>query len=188
MTKCNVRSARSRRDGRPAGAVHRNGAVDASIREVVGRWEEAELLATDERASRNERSRYDLYGCRGQLRLVKFVLTRFAEQISGNISAAASSNGMEHKIAGRLGDACIVGSGLYVDDYVGAAVASGDGDVMMRFCPTSAISYTSFYSASLADTLQWSCCGMANLQPRLRKKRYDEYASTIRTFKALLLP
>lgn len=36
----------------------------------------------------------------------------------------------------RVGDSPVPGSGAYVDQDVGGAVATGDGDVMMRFCPT----------------------------------------------------
>ena len=35
----------------------------------------------------------------------------------------------------RVGDSPIVGSGAYVDNEVGGACATGDGDVMMRFLP-----------------------------------------------------
>ena len=35
----------------------------------------------------------------------------------------------------RVGDSAIVGSGAYVDNDIGAAAATGDGDVMMRFLP-----------------------------------------------------
>lgn len=35
----------------------------------------------------------------------------------------------------RVGDSSIVGSGAYVDNDIGAAAATGDGDVMMRFLP-----------------------------------------------------
>lgn len=34
-----------------------------------------------------------------------------------------------------MGDAPIVGSGGYVDNDFGAAAATGDGDIMMRFLP-----------------------------------------------------
>jgi N4-(beta-N-acetylglucosaminyl)-L-asparaginase len=46
-----------------------------------------------------------------------------------------SSNGARHKIAGRVGDAPIPGAGGFADDDVGACVATGDGDVMMRYSP-----------------------------------------------------
>lgn len=35
-----------------------------------------------------------------------------------------------------MGDAAIIGSGAYADSEFGAAVATGDGDVMMRFLPS----------------------------------------------------
>lgn len=35
----------------------------------------------------------------------------------------------------RVGDSPIPGSGAYVDNDVGGAVATGDGDIMMRFSP-----------------------------------------------------
>ena len=35
----------------------------------------------------------------------------------------------------RVGDTPIVGAGGYVDNDIGAAAESGDGDVMMRFLP-----------------------------------------------------
>uniref|UniRef100_A0A914GWT2 Aspartylglucosaminidase n=1 Tax=Globodera rostochiensis TaxID=31243 RepID=A0A914GWT2_GLORO len=54
----------------------------------------------------------------------------------GNVAAGTSSNGARNKIAGRVGDSPIVGSGAYVDNEVGGAVATGDGDVMMRFVPS----------------------------------------------------
>ena len=35
----------------------------------------------------------------------------------------------------RVGDSPIAGAGAYVDNDVGGAAATGDGDVMMRFLP-----------------------------------------------------
>lgn len=54
---------------------------------------------------------------------------------SGRIAAGTSTNGLNHKIPGRVGDSPIPGAGAYADDDVGAAVATGDGDVMMRLLP-----------------------------------------------------
>jgi len=55
---------------------------------------------------------------------------------SGHVVAGTTTNGANHKIPGRVGDSPIPGSGAYADNEVGAAVATGDGDVMMRFLPT----------------------------------------------------
>lgn len=55
---------------------------------------------------------------------------------NGHAAAGTSTNGMTHKVPGRVGDSPIVGSGAYADSEVGAAAATGDGDVMMRFLPS----------------------------------------------------
>ncbi|XP_039252181.2 N(4)-(Beta-N-acetylglucosaminyl)-L-asparaginase-like [Styela clava] len=55
---------------------------------------------------------------------------------NGKTAAGTSTNGLNHKIPGRVGDSPIPGAGAYTDDDVGAAVATGDGDVMMRLLPT----------------------------------------------------
>ncbi|KRT79032.1 hypothetical protein AMK59_7567, partial [Oryctes borbonicus] len=42
----------------------------------------------------------------------------------GNIAAGTSTNGLKHKIPGRVGDSPIPGSGAYADNSVGAACAT----------------------------------------------------------------
>ncbi len=54
----------------------------------------------------------------------------------GNICVGCSTNGRSFKLPGRVGDSPIAGAGAYCDNDVGAAIATGDGDVMMRFLPT----------------------------------------------------
>uniref|UniRef100_K3X096 N(4)-(Beta-N-acetylglucosaminyl)-L-asparaginase n=1 Tax=Globisporangium ultimum (strain ATCC 200006 / CBS 805.95 / DAOM BR144) TaxID=431595 RepID=K3X096_GLOUD len=54
----------------------------------------------------------------------------------GDMAAGTSSNGANHKVAGRVGDAAVPGAGAYVDSAIGGAAATGDGDVMMRFLPS----------------------------------------------------
>ncbi|XP_065370401.1 putative N(4)-(beta-N-acetylglucosaminyl)-L-asparaginase GG24090 [Calliphora vicina] len=59
-----------------------------------------------------------------------------AIDVTGKIFAGTSTNGARHKIPGRVGDSPIPGAGAYADNEVGAAVATGDGDIMMRFLPS----------------------------------------------------
>lgn len=54
----------------------------------------------------------------------------------GRLSAGTSTNGMNHKIPGRVGDSPIPGAGAYADQEVGGAAATGDGDILMRFLPS----------------------------------------------------
>lgn len=44
----------------------------------------------------------------------------------------------------RVGDSPIPGSGAYADNTVGAAVATGDGDVMMRYTRSTIIDFHYF--------------------------------------------
>ncbi|XP_022912584.2 N(4)-(Beta-N-acetylglucosaminyl)-L-asparaginase-like [Onthophagus taurus] len=55
---------------------------------------------------------------------------------NGDIIAGTSTNGLRHKIAGRVGDSPIPGAGAYADSEVGGAAATGDGDTMIRFLPS----------------------------------------------------
>lgn len=55
---------------------------------------------------------------------------------AGHVVAGTSTNGARNKIPGRVGDSPIAGSGAYADAAVGAAAATGDGDIMMRFMPS----------------------------------------------------
>lgn len=58
-----------------------------------------------------------------------------ALDVSGNLAAGASSNGADHKIAGRLGDVPVVGAAVYADSSAGCAAGTGDGDLTQRFLP-----------------------------------------------------
>ncbi len=53
---------------------------------------------------------------------------------AGNLAGGCSTSGLAHKLPGRVGDSPIIGSGLYVDNDVGAAGATGVGENIMRFC------------------------------------------------------
>ncbi|KAF6083659.1 aspartylglucosaminidase [Phyllostomus discolor] len=55
---------------------------------------------------------------------------------TGHTAAGTSTNGLKFKIPGRVGDSPIPGAGAYADDAAGAAAATGDGDIMMRFLPS----------------------------------------------------
>ncbi|MCB9877196.1 MAG: N(4)-(beta-N-acetylglucosaminyl)-L-asparaginase [Planctomycetes bacterium] len=54
----------------------------------------------------------------------------------GHIAGGCSTSGAGGKLPGRVGDSPILGSGLYVDDQVGAAGATGIGENVMRYCGT----------------------------------------------------
>jgi len=54
----------------------------------------------------------------------------------GHVAGGCSTSGAGGKLPGRVGDSPILGSGLYVDEEVGAAGATGLGENVMRYCGT----------------------------------------------------
>ncbi|MCH7904886.1 MAG: isoaspartyl peptidase/L-asparaginase [Armatimonadetes bacterium] len=52
----------------------------------------------------------------------------------GRFSAASSTSGLGYKIPGRVGDSPIIGAGIYADDEVGAAGATGWGEELWKHC------------------------------------------------------
>ena len=50
----------------------------------------------------------------------------------GNLSGACTTSGMAWKLPGRVGDSPIIGAGLYVDNEVGGATATGVGEAVIR--------------------------------------------------------
>jgi N4-(beta-N-acetylglucosaminyl)-L-asparaginase len=54
----------------------------------------------------------------------------------GNLSGSCTTSGMAFKMRGRVGDSPIIGAGLYVDNEVGAAVATGVGEEVLKICGT----------------------------------------------------
>lgn len=55
-----------------------------------------------------------------------------ALDVNGNLSGGCTTSGMAYKMRGRIGDSPIIGAGLYVDNEVGAATATGVGEEVIR--------------------------------------------------------
>lgn len=51
---------------------------------------------------------------------------------NGDISGGCTTSGLGFKMAGRVGDSPIIGSGLFVDNEIGAAVATGLGEEVVK--------------------------------------------------------
>lgn len=50
----------------------------------------------------------------------------------GNLSGSCTTSGMAFKMRGRLGDSPLIGAGLFVDNEVGACVATGLGEEVIK--------------------------------------------------------
>jgi len=53
---------------------------------------------------------------------------------NGDIAGITTTSGLSFKIPGRVGDSPIIGAGLYVDNEVGAAGATGRGEDVIKSC------------------------------------------------------
>lgn len=55
-----------------------------------------------------------------------------ARDAEGNLAGACTTSGVAMKLHGRVGDSPIIGAGLYVDNDVGAAAATGWGEAVLE--------------------------------------------------------
>tara|TARA_B100000575_G_scaffold293874_1_gene306814 strand:- start:6325 stop:7281 length:957 start_codon:yes stop_codon:yes gene_type:complete len=51
---------------------------------------------------------------------------------NNNISGACTTSGLAYKMKGRVGDSPIIGSGLFIDNKIGGAVATGLGEEVIK--------------------------------------------------------
>ena len=58
---------------------------------------------------------------------------------AGRMTVGCSTSGTRFKQPGRVGDSPIIGAGLYLSPGIGAAVATGVGEEMMKVCGSFAI-------------------------------------------------
>ncbi|SHN34501.1 N4-(beta-N-acetylglucosaminyl)-L-asparaginase [Cyclobacterium lianum] len=53
---------------------------------------------------------------------------------NGAMAGSCTTSGLAYKMHGRVGDSPIIGAGLFVDEEVGAATATGLGEEVIRIC------------------------------------------------------
>ncbi|CAN5462386.1 N(4)-(beta-N-acetylglucosaminyl)-L-asparaginase [soil metagenome] len=59
-------------------------------------------------------------------------ITVLARDQQGNLAGACTTSGLAFKLPGRVGDSPLIGHGLYVDNEIGAAGATGAGEEITR--------------------------------------------------------
>lgn len=99
-------------------------AADAFAREQG--FESANLLTDKARQTYEQRRENTAHDTIGVL----------AIDSDGRLAGACSTSGTAMKLPGRVGDSPIIGQGLYVDPGVGAAVATGAGELITGLCAT----------------------------------------------------
>ncbi len=94
----------------------------------------------------------------------------------GDLAAACTTSGMAWKTPGRVGDSPILGSGLYVDNEIGAAAGTGHGDEMMKAC----LSYRVVMNLERGMTPEEAC--IEALRYLIRKRppeNFDHYGAAL---------
>lgn len=66
----------------------------------------------------------------------------------GNLSGSCTTSGWAYKMPGRVGDSPIIGAGLFVDNEVGAACATGLGEAIIRIAGSHTVVEAMRYGAS----------------------------------------
>jgi L-asparaginase/N4-(beta-N-acetylglucosaminyl)-L-asparaginase len=87
----------------------------------------------------------------------------------GHLVAGCSTSGLGWKIPGRVGDSPLVGCGLFADDNMGAASATGDGDLMTNYCTSISIIHYMARGASPQDACLELLRHMVKTDPRNRE-------------------
>jgi N4-(beta-N-acetylglucosaminyl)-L-asparaginase len=94
---------------------------------------------------------------------------------NGVLAAGCTTSGLAWKTPGRVGDTPIVGSGLYVDNRVGAAAATGNGDEIMKAC----VSYRTILLMEQGLAPQQACEEAIRYLLRVRPNSQDRGAAVI---------
>lgn len=84
----------------------------------------------------------------------------------GNVFGGCSTSGWGFKIPGRVGDSPIIGSGLYVDNEVGGAGATGIGENVMRYCASFMIVEAMRHGASPQKAIEDTIARIVKKDPR----------------------
>jgi N4-(beta-N-acetylglucosaminyl)-L-asparaginase len=87
---------------------------------------------------------------------------------AGDLAAVTSTSGLSWKIPGRIGDSPICGAGMYCDNAVGSAGATGRGEAVIQVC--GSFSVVQHMEAGLAPTD--ACLAvLKRIADRTREKR-----------------
>ncbi|HMN07044.1 MAG TPA: N(4)-(beta-N-acetylglucosaminyl)-L-asparaginase [Flavobacteriales bacterium] len=89
---------------------------------------------------------------------------------SGDLGGACTTSGLAYKLHGRVGDSPIIGAGLYVDNEIGAATATGVGEEVIRIVG----SHTVVERMRAGDTPDEACRHAVERMVRMNPERARE--------------
>lgn len=87
----------------------------------------------------------------------------------GKLAGACTTSGMAYKIRGRVGDSPIIGAGLFVDDEVGGATATGIGEAVIKVAGSHAIVELMRQGRSPQEACRMALQRILDKQPQYRE-------------------
>jgi len=88
--------------------------------------------------------------------------------LNNNLYACTSTSGLSYKIPGRVGDSAIIGAGIYTDNAVGSAGATGRGESALHNC--AAFDVVRRMEAGV-DPTEAALATLRNMAERTRERR-----------------
>ena len=92
---------------------------------------------------------------------------------NGDLSGACTTSGMAYKMHGRVGDSPIIGAGLYVDNEIGAATATGHGEEVIRIAGCHLVVELMRQGKSPEDACKEAVSRVVNLTAKRKKNLKD---------------
>lgn len=92
---------------------------------------------------------------------------------SGNLSGGCSTSGLAYKMHGRVGDSPIIGAGLFVDNEIGACVATGLGELVMRTLGSFLVVEFMRNGAGAPEACEEAIKRIAKKNPDFKEKDYQ---------------
>lgn len=77
-----------------------------------------------------------------------------AQDHRGDLAGACTTSGLSYKIRGRVGDSPIIGAGIYVDNEIGAAAATGRGEAVIKIAGSFLVVENMRRGASPRDAIE----------------------------------
>lgn len=92
----------------------------------------------------------------------------------GDVAGITTTSGLFGKIPGRIGDSPIIGAGLYVDNRVGAAGATGRGEEVIRTCGSFYVVEKMLQGMTPQEACEAACQRIVDINGGLDKGDYDD--------------
>lgn len=92
----------------------------------------------------------------------------------GDVAGITTTSGLFGKIPGRIGDSPIIGAGLYVDNRIGAAGATGRGEEVIRSCGSFYVVEKMLQGMTPQEACEAACQRIVEINGGLDKGDFDD--------------